>query len=132
MVKAKLDSRLKAFASSMRSDDSTEEERKLWYLYLQKYDFKFRRQKVLDGFIADFYCPKARLAIELDGSQHYSDYGKNYDQWRSGIIERKGIRVLRFSNGDIHKHFDGVCMMIDYITRNRIKELVEAKENNMP
>lgn len=68
-MKAALDSRLRHFASSMRADDSTEEERKLWYLFFKKYKIKFRRQKVLDGFIADFYCPLAKLlVIELDGS----------------------------------------------------------------
>ena len=128
MVKVKLDSRLKTFASSMRSDDSTDEERKLWYLFFKNYKIKFRRQKVLDGFIADFYCPLAKLVVELDGSQHYSDYGKTYDQWRSGIIEKNGILVLRFSNIDIRKHFDGVCLMIDHITRRRIQEIIEAKE----
>lgn len=129
-MKAALDSRLRHFASSMRADDSTEEERKLWYLFFKKYKIKFRRQKVLDGFIADFYCPLAKLVIELDGSQHYSDYGKTYDQWRSGIIEKNGILVLRFSNLDIRKHFDGVCWMIDDITRHRIQEIIEAKERS--
>ena len=93
-MKAALDSRLKKFSSSMRSENSTNEERKLWYLFLRKYEFKFRRQKVLDGFIVDFYCPLAQLVIELDGSQHFSDYGKTYDEWRSRIIEKNGISVL--------------------------------------
>ena len=129
-MKAALDSRLKKFSSSMRSENSTNEERKLWYLFLRKYEFKFRRQKVLDGFIVDFYCPLAQLVIELDGSQHFSDYGKTYDEWRSRIIEKNGISVLRFSNMDIRKYFNGVCLMIDHITRQRIQEIIETKENS--
>ena len=123
MVKAAMDVRLKAFSSSLRKE-GTKEERKLWFLFLRRYPIKFRRQKVLDGFIADFYCKEAQLVIELDGSQHYSDYGKTYDQWRSGIIEETGIRVLRFSNGDINERFEGVCIMIDGIVKKRIQELV--------
>lgn len=122
MVKAAMNLRLKEYSSSLRKE-GTKEERKLWFLFLRRYPIKFRRQKVLDGFIADFYCREAQLVIELDGSQHYSDYGKTYDQWRSSIIEEAGIRVLRFSNGDINERFEGVCIMIDGIVKGRIREL---------
>ena len=122
MANAALDKRLKTFASTMRND-MTDAERKLWFLFLQKARYKFRRQKVVEGFIADFYCEAAKLVIELDGSQHYSDYGKSYDQWRSGIIEKRGICILRFSNGDIYERFEGVKRMIAGIVELRVKEL---------
>ena len=122
MANAALDKRLKTFASTMRNG-MTDAERKLWFLCLQKASYKFRRQKVIEGFIADFYCDAAKLVIELDGSQHYSDYGKTYDQWRSGIIEEKGVCVLRFSNGDIYERFEGVKRMIAGITELRVLEL---------
>ena len=122
MANAALDKRLKTLASMMRND-MTDAERKLWFLCLQKASYKFRRQKVIEGFIADFYCDAAKLVIELDGSQHYSDYGKTYDQWRSGIIEERGVRVLRFSNGDIYERFVGVKRMIAGITELRAQEL---------
>lgn len=51
--------------------EMTPQERKLWYLFLRKYPVKFYKQRIIASFIADFYCPKARLVIELDGSQHY-------------------------------------------------------------
>ncbi len=51
----------------------TKEEIHLWYDFLRSYPIKFTRQKVLDKYIADFYCAKANLVIELDGSQHYED-----------------------------------------------------------
>ena len=113
---------LKDRASAMRKD-MTQEERKLWYQYLRSYPVKFRRQRIQAPFILDFYCREAALAIEIDGSQHYTDYGRSYDKWRTNHIEREGISVLRFSNGDIRDRFDGVCIMIDLTVQKRMEEL---------
>ncbi len=113
---------LKDRASAMRKD-MPQEERKLWYQYLRSYPVKFRRQRIQAPFILDFYCRKAALAIEIDGSQHYTDYGRSYDKWRTNHIEREGISVLRFSNGDIRDRFDGVCIMIDLTVQKRMEEL---------
>ena len=113
---------LKDRASAMRKD-MTQEERKLWYQYLRSYPVKFRRQRIQAPFILDFYCREAALAIEIDGSQHYTDYGRIYDKWRTNPIEREGISVLRFSNGDIRDRFDGVCIMIDLTVQKRMEEL---------
>lgn len=77
------------------------------------------------GVICDFYCHRARLIVELDGAQHYSDYGKSYDAWRSEKLEKDGCKVLRFSNGDIHERFYGVCVLIDRAVKERIKEMEE-------
>ena len=113
---------LKDRASAMRKD-MTQEERKLWYQYLRSYPVKFRRQRIQAPFILDFSCREAALAIEIDGSQHYTDYGRSYDKWRTNHIEREGISVLRFSNGDIRDRFDGVCIMIDLTVQKRMEEL---------
>ena len=126
MVHSALDKRLKTYASSMRRG-MTPAEHKLWVCCLRDSPIRFRRQKIVNGFIVDFFCHAAQLAIELDGSQHYTDYGKSYDQWRSGIIEKNGICVLRFSNGDIIERFDGVKQMIYMIITKRIKEIAERK-----
>ena len=56
--------------------EMTPQERKLWYQFLRQYPVKVYRQRVIDHFIADFYCAKAKLVIELDGSQHYTEQGK--------------------------------------------------------
>ena len=58
------------FAKSLRNN-MTKEERHLWYDFLRCYEFRFQRQKVLGKYIADFYCAKASIVVELDGSQHY-------------------------------------------------------------
>lgn len=103
----------------------TRHEKHLWYDYLQNYPIKIYKQRIIDNYIADFYCHKARLVIELDGSQHYSLEGKAYDKARSEALGQHGLLVLRFSNTDIDKRFDGVCRMIDKIIKQRIEETSE-------
>lgn len=93
--------------------DMTKEERHLWYDFLRNYTPRFARQKLVVPYILDFYCASARLAVELDGSQHYEDTGKAYDERRTAYLQQKGIQVLRFSNPDVMRNFDGVCMQID-------------------
>jgi len=77
----------------------TEAEKLLWF-HLKKspLGFKFRRQHPLDSFVADFYCHKAKLVIELDGSIHNLEDIKEYDGYRQRIIEEFGLTVLRFTN----------------------------------
>ena len=81
------------------------------------------KNNLVDSFIADFYCHSARLVIELDGSQHYTNQGKAHDTARTEILERYGIYVLRFSNKDIDENFDGVCRTIDRVINERIENL---------
>ena len=71
---------------------------------------RFQRQKPIGDYIADFYCPKLHLAIELDGSQHYSDKGIAYDSVRSDKLSKfKQIKVLRIPNSEVRQNFVGVC-----------------------
>ena len=95
-------------------------ERKLWYEFLRAYPVRFQRQKTIDNFVVDFYCHEAKLAIELDGSQHYTEEGERYDEERSAILERYGLIILRFSNLEIDRNFEGVCVYIDQIVNSRL------------
>ena len=79
-------------------------------------------------FICDFYCDKAKLIIEVDGSQHYSIEGKSYDEWRSQFLEKDGYMVIRFSNEDIRKRLYGVYVLIERAVHERWKES-EVSEN---
>ena len=101
----------------------TKEERRLWYEYLRTYPVQFRRQVTVDRFILDFYCASAKLAIELDGSQHYDAAGQSKDAIRTAFLDANGICVLRFSNADIMKNLRGVCEQIDLVVRQRITDL---------
>ena len=118
---------LRKRARSMRHN-MTPQELKLWLFCLKRLPFHFRRQDVKSPFIADFTCRKAKLVIEIDGTQHYSDCGKSYDEWRSGKLNEKGYAVLRFTNEDIEKRFAIVCDMVLKITEARAREMENRDE----
>ena len=103
---------LTQYARELRKN-MTREEKRLWYQFLRTHPQRFLRQKVIDNYIADFYCHEARLAIELDGSQHYEKEGLLRDQIRTGRMEQRGLTVLRIPNNAIWDHFEGVCAYID-------------------
>ena len=87
----------------------TKEECRLWYDFLKKLPATFNRQKVIGKYIVDFYCAKAKLVIELDGSQHFEDGGLASDKIRDAYLKEKGLTVLRYSNYDVNTNFEGVC-----------------------
>ena len=87
----------------------TKEERRLWYDFLKALPVTVNRQKVIGPYIVDFCCYKARLIIELDGSQHFEPKGIANDQARDLYLNEQGYTVLRYSNLDIHQHFQSVC-----------------------
>ena len=89
--------------------EMTLQERHLWYDFLCTLPVRFRRQKVIGGFIVDFYCADPKLVIELDGGQHYEDTAEQRDAQRDDWLKQQGITVLRYSNTDIQVSFEGVC-----------------------
>ena len=97
----------------------TKEERHLWYDFLRTYPVRFLRQKVIDTYIADFYCHSARLVIELDGSQHYEEKGLLKDTIRTEKIESRNLTVIRIPNNEISHNFNGVCEYIDNFVKNK-------------
>ena len=109
----KISSKLRSNARTLRRN-STDAERILWS-ELRDHRLAgagFRRQVPIDGYIADFVCHAARLVIELDGGQHFSDEAEQRDASRSMVIEAKGFHVLRFSNHDVMTNRDGVLEII--------------------
>ena len=72
----------------------------------------FRRQVSIDNYVADFVCHAAKLVIELDGGQHFSDQGERADAKRSAVIEAMGFQVLRFTNHDVMTNRAGVIETI--------------------
>ena len=100
----------------------TKEERRLWYEYLHSYPYRFRRQVTFGNYILDFYCAAAKLAVELDGSQHYEQMGQEYDRRRTAYLNGLGIAVIRFSNLDVLKNLPGVCLAIDTAVWQRLSD----------
>ena len=92
--------------------EMTKEERHLWYDFLRYCRPRFRRQEIVSNYILDFFCHEAKLAIELDGSQHCEPVSQAYDAKRTAHLESLGITVVRFSNLDILYSFEGVCQQI--------------------
>ena len=101
----------------------TKEERHLWYDFLRVYPVRFLRQKVIDGYIVDFYCHKARLIIELDGSQHYERKGLLKDKIRTEKIEGRNLTVIRIPNNEVNNNFQGVCEYIDLLVSESLSQL---------
>ena len=104
----------------MLRKNMTKEERHLWYDFLRKYPVRFLRQKVIDNYIADFYCNEARLVIELDGSQHYENKGLIKDKIRTEKIESRNLVVVRIPNNVVNENFAGVCEYIDCVVKQSI------------
>ena len=113
-------SKLTSRAQELRKN-MTKEERRLWYEYLHNYPYRFRRQVTVGNYILDFYCAAAKLAVELDGSQHYEFSGQLYDAQRTADLNGLGIYVLRFSNLDVLKNLRGVCRQIDLVVSERLR-----------
>ena len=101
--------------------NATPQENHLWYDFLSKHEVRFQRQKSIDNFIADFYCHKAKLVIEIDGSQHYTKEGREKDVYRTEILEGYDLKVIRFTNLDIDNRFRAVCDYIDYIVQTTLE-----------
>ena len=106
----------------------TPQERKLWYLFLRKYPAKFQRQKAVGAFIVDFFCEKALLAVELDGSPHFTAHGIASDADRTIILRQCHIDVIRFTNNAVDYHFERVCAAIDEVVQKKLAEIAVIKE----
>ena len=90
----------------------TREEKHLWYDFLKYLPVNVNRQRKIKEYIVDFYVSSARLVIEIDGSQHFEPDAKEKDAKRDSDLHAMGIKVLRYTNLDVNKNFDSVCMDI--------------------
>ena len=92
----------------------TDAERYLWTKIRMKQlkGYQFYRQKPIGDYIVDFFCPRAKLVIEVDGSQHYSDETTEYDRIRDEYMRSLGLRVLRFTNTEVMKNIEVVIESI--------------------
>ena len=112
--------------AKMLRKNMTKEEKHLWYDFLRGYPVRFSRQKVLGKYIADFYCAEAKLVIEIDGSGHYTDEGKQYYSERTAFLEGYGLTVIRIPNTEICYNFKGVCDYISHIVEQSIGQIARA------
>jgi very-short-patch-repair endonuclease len=118
--------KLKSTARKLRSN-MTDSERLLWSRVRRKQlkGFQFYRQKVIGNFIVDFYCPSAKIIIEVDGSQHYEKEALRKDRVRDERLSKLGFEVLRFSSSDVMRNLDGILLEI-------LDRLPSAKSPSIP
>ncbi len=90
----------------------TPAESKLWNKYLRHLPTRVLRQRPIGNFIVDFYIAASKLVIEVDGETHFTLEGKARDKERTQVLESHGLRVIRFSNVEVHEKFEGVCQKI--------------------
>ena len=105
---------LKGYSRQLRKD-TTNAERLLWSRVRRKQlqGYQFYRQKIIGNYIVDFYCPKAKLVIEIDGSQHYEDEYIKKDNVRDDYLREQRLTVLRLSDRDVFDNLDGVIERIN-------------------
>jgi very-short-patch-repair endonuclease len=113
------DKNLKEHSRDLRTN-ATRQENHLWYDFLRGFRPRFTRQRIIGEYIADFFCYKAKLVVELDGSQHYTEEGIAYDNERTAYLNGLGIEILRFANQVVDMNFQGVC--------NEIARVVAEKQ----
>ena len=112
---------IRQFARELRQPQ-TPAEATLWsHLRNRNLKYKFRRQHPIDFFIIDFYCAKAKLLIEIDGSSHLEREQQNYDQSRTEYLEALGYKVIRFTNDDVRYNIHAVATAIMEEVENRIE-----------
>ncbi len=104
---------LKQLSRELR-ENMTDAERHLWAKIRMKQlkGYQFYRQKPIGDYIVDFFCPRAKLVIEVDGSQHSSDELVEDDRIRDEYMSSLGLRMLRFTNTDVLTHIEGVVASI--------------------
>ena len=122
---------LKNHSQSLRKN-MTREERHLWYDFLKTIPYSVNRQKVIGNYIVDFYCAAAKVAVELDGSQHYEEEGREKDIERDRDLNNIGIKVLRFSNYEINRNFNEVCEEILRVIRENVQPHPSATQTPSP
>ena len=97
---------------------------------MRNHKLKFTRQRIIDNYILDFYCAKIKLAIEIDGSQHYDEVGVIKDKERTTVLNNYGISVLRFTNREINNQFEAVCEYINEFIKSKSGTVVNDSALN--
>ena len=120
IVSRRVRERLIEQARQMRAEP-TPAEALLWKKLRKRQlgELKFRRQHIIHYFIVDFYCPTAKLAIEIDGPVH--DEQEEYDEERDKILQELGYQVVRFKNADVERNLDQVVAGISNLCKRRIE-----------
>ena len=132
-TRAERRARLKRDTARRLRAEASEAERKLWSHLRRKQMalLRFRRQHPLGPYIVDFYCPAAKLVIELDGAQHGEDKAIAYDIARTEWLEARGFHVMRIWNHEFFENTDEVLERIWRSLKDRVSPLPEIREERI-
>lgn len=122
--------KLKQTARQLRKN-MTPAEKKIWHGYFRAFKYPVLRQRPIDNYIVDFYCPEYRLIVEIDGESHFTEEGKVYDEERTKILEQYGLKIIRFLNEDVLKNLEGVVGKLETIMAN-LKKTIDNQANSSP
>ena len=122
-MKFRYNQELIPIAKQLRKE-MTKEERRLWYEFLRDYPIRFKRQNTIGKYVVDFYCAKAKLIVELDGSQHFEEENIEKDRQRTEFLESYGLKVIRIPNNEVNRNFRDVCEYID----NEVRKVMEGEK----
>ena len=114
---------LKRFARDLRSN-LTDCEHRLWRSLRGKQilEIQFYRQKPIGDYIVDFYAPKAKMVVEIDGGQHFKEENRKIDDHRDKFLQQQGLIVLRFHNAEVNENFDAVLEKIYRVAESRLQD----------
>jgi very-short-patch-repair endonuclease len=112
---------LKETAGKLRKN-MTPAEKCIWYKYLRNFKYRVFRQRLIDNYIVDFYCPKLKLIIEIDGGTHFCETGCKKDTLREYTLKKFGLKILRFTNTDVLANLEGVVSVIEGIPPTPLKK----------
>ena len=106
--------KLKEYARELRTETVSRAEKIIWKALLSRKQtgYKFKRQRPIDNFIVDFFCPELKLIIEIDGNSHF--HKPEYDSYRQEKFIALGYEILRFNEGAVIHQLDDVSKQIDY------------------
>ena len=114
--------RMRNLSGTLRKD-MTEPEIMLWSRLKTRGTDKpiFRRQYVYESMVFDFYCPAARLAVEIDGSSHWAEEKRAKDEARDRWLAERGIEVMRVEAGWVYRDLSGVADAVILRAQERIR-----------
>jgi len=104
-------------------ENLTQTEKKFWLDFCKRNDYRWRTQAIIDSYIVDFYCPKLKLVIELDGLEHNKKDSKEYDAVRDNILESYGLMVIRIDNNDVNDDFVNCISLVKQEITKRLLPL---------
>ncbi len=119
---------LVTLAKEMRKN-MTRAECRLWFDYLKDFPFPVYKQRPIDKYIVDFYCPELKLVIEVDGDSHFvDDVAEKADLERTRKLEALGVKVIRFTNHDVLQQLGAVIEEIESIIKNIRGNLLDHQD----